>query len=160
MEGEIEVVPHDPYPELLQAGISRLKAHLARYGYGLAETRPRADLYYLRFGNVECGLLASISVDAAGWHLVIVGQNVRYEPGELTTRVPTEAAFAELLQQVTPPPSPVPRPKPKPRMAEGRMDRLAVLAGSVKLRPPTVDDLLGEDGEWQTRQRQNAPGRR
>jgi len=143
MEGAVEVVPHDPHPDLLQAGISRLKAHLARYGYGLAETRPRADRYFLRFGNVNCGLLASISVDAAGWQLVIVGQNVRYESGELTTQVPTEAAFAELLRQVTPPPSPMPKPKPRSQMTESRMDRLSVLAGSVLLPPPTVDDLLG-----------------
>jgi hypothetical protein len=137
-------VTHDPYPGLLQTGIQRLKARLAKFGYGLAETRPRADRYFLRFGNVGCGLLASISVDAAGWQVVVLGNRVRYDTGELTTRVPTVEALDDLLDRLDPPPSPTPPPEPRQRMTESRMDRLVVLADAVRLSPPTVDDLLGE----------------
>lgn len=142
-EGETEVTtPRDPYPDLLQTGIQRLKKRLELFGYGLAETRPRADRYFLRFGTTTQGLLASISVDAAGWQVVLLGNHVRYDTGELTTRVPTLEALDDLLDRVEPPLSPVPRPQPKPRLAESRLDRLAVLAGAVHLPHLTVDDLL------------------
>jgi len=143
------VTPRDPYPDLLQTGIQRLKTHLARFGYGLAETRPRADRYFLRFGTGGHGLLASISVDVAGWQVVVLGNGLRYDTGELTTRVPTLEALDGLLDQIQPPLAPIPRPKPKQQLSETRLDRLAILAGAVQCSPPTVDDLLGETA-WPT----------
>ena len=143
-EGEAEVTPRDPYPDLLQTGIQRLKTHLARFGYGIAETRPRADRYFMRFGTSGHGLLASISVDVAGWQVVVLGNGVRYDTGELTTRVPTLEALDDLLSQIQPPPAPVSRPKPKQKLSEAHFDRIAILAGAVQCSPPTVDDLLGE----------------
>lgn len=149
MEGDTEVVQQDPYPNLLQIGIRRLRGHLTRFGYGIAETRPRADQYFLRFGTDEASLLVSISVDAAGWQLVFIGRGVKYESDELKTRVPTLEALGELLKGINPPTASNAPPKPK-QMAEGKDNRLAYLAGAFAPSSITVDDLLHEKATtWQ-----------
>jgi len=146
VEGESEVVRRDPYPDLLQVGIKRLRGHLARFGYGIAETRPRADRYFLRFGTDEASLIVSISVDAAGWQLVVVGRGIKYDTGELVSRVPTLEALGELFAKVNPPPAPHSPPKPKQRVTESSGDRAAYLAGAFEPTSVTVDELLREEG--------------
>ena len=149
MEGDNEVVPRNPYPDLLMTGITRLKDHLAKFGYGLAETRPRADRYVLRFGVEAASILVSISVDAVGWQLALIGRGVKYDTGDLTTKVPTLEALDELLSRVSPPPAPFAPPKPQQKVAESYNDnRLLELAGVPCDSPQSVDDLLVEDKRW------------
>ena len=145
-EGDAKVMARDPYPDLLQTGIQRLKERLKRFGYGLAETRPRADCYFLRFGTDEAGLMVSISVDTAGWQMVMLGKNIRYDTGEITTKTPSLEALDSILQRIEPPRAPnlQTRKREPQQVVESRHNRMAVLAGAIQLSPPTVDDLLGE----------------